>query len=141
MAFEMFMYRMRRIAFGSGFGVATLVLLTVMIADRALGRDVLMIVPHDPATVELNRALFEPGDSVAELYGNPLTESVRVILPPADHFLRPEEDPSLVLLTVDKQEGENPLQARTLWFFAKFVVPAFVLLGLVGFLLPRPRYA
>ena len=87
--------------------------------------------------MELNRALYTTGDAVAELYGNPLAEPVRVIMPPADRLLRPQEDPALLLLEVDKQKGENPLQAQTVWLFTKFAIAAFATLGLLGFLVPR----
>ena len=132
-------YKLRKMAIGFGFGAAALVLLTAVIVDRTLGQGVLIISPHDPSTVELNRALYAPGDSVAELYGNPLSKPVRVILPSPENLIRPEEDTSLLLLRVDKQKGENPLQAKTIWFFGKFAVIGLSLIGLAGFALPRPK--
>jgi hypothetical protein len=128
---------LRRSAFTVGFGGMVVVLLAVMTADRALGQDVLMIAPHKPAVVELNRMLYAAGDPVPQLYGNPLSAPTRVVLPSQERLLRPQEDPALLLLRVDKQRGENPLQTRTLWFFAKFAVPGLALLGLLGFALPR----
>jgi hypothetical protein len=115
----------------------TLLLVVVAAADRWLGRDVLMIVPHDPAAVEMNRSLFLPGDPVPAIYGNPMRERVRVIAPDPEHLIRPDEDPSLLLLRVDKGAGENPLQARTLWFLARYLVPLAWLVGLAGLVLPR----
>jgi hypothetical protein len=35
-----------------------------------------------------------------------------------EKFVHPEELPSLTLLPVDKQKGENPLQVKTVYFFA-----------------------
>jgi hypothetical protein len=134
-------YLIRRIAFAAGFGGVALVLVALFTADRALGRDVLMIAPHRPAVVELNRMLYAEGDPVPQLYGNPLSEKARVILPAEEKLIRPEEDPALLLFRVDKHQGENPLQAQTLWFFAKFALPALALLGLSGFALPRRRAA
>ena len=131
--------RVRRALLGLGFGGAVLLVLSAFAIDRALGQDVLLIVPHDSATVELNRGLFQPGDLVADVYGNPLREPVRVILPAAQRLIRPPEDPDLVLLPVDKAAGENPLQARTLWFAFRFAVPAALLLGVIGLFLPRGR--
>ena len=128
---------MQRGALTLGFGGAVLLLLAAIVADRGFGQDVLIIAPSDPTTIELNRAMFVSGDSVAELYGNPLSQPVRVILPSAASIVRPAEDPSLVLLKVDKQKGENPLQAQTVWLFAKLVVPALTLFGLVGLFLRR----
>jgi len=48
-------------------------------------------------------------------------------------LIRPPQDPKLALLPVDKQQGENPLQAKTVWFVAKWASigsGAFVLLVL-----------
>ena len=132
-----FKHRLRRFAFVLGFGGATLALLVAFGVDRLLGKDVWIIAPHSPETIELNRALYEPDDPVADLYGNSLSEPVRVILPSGEQLIRPEEDPSMVLLKVDKQAGENPLQASTLWFFVKYLSPALALLGLVGFAFSR----
>ncbi len=129
--------RLRVPALILGLGGAILVLLLVTGIDRALGQDVLLIQAHDEGTVELNRSLFLEGDPVAEIYGNPLSQAVRVISPDKSRLLRPAEDESLLLLQVDKRSGENPLQAQTLWFFAKFAVPVLLLLGLVGLFLPR----
>ncbi len=127
----------RKSLFLIGFGGSALLLILAVIADLALSTDVLLLVPHAPATVELNRALFIPGDSVAELYGNPLDEPVRILLPDPDRLIRPEEDSSLLLLPVDKESGENPLQVQTIWFFVKPAVPAAFLLGMIGFMVPK----
>ena len=135
----MIRHRLRPLAFLVGFGGAALLALTAVGLDRGFGQDVLLIAPHDEAAVELNRGLYSPPEPVAALYGNALSKPVRVILPAEDHLIRPEEDPSLVLLKVDKQKGENPLQAQTVWFLAKFVLPGLFLMGLAGFLLPRRR--
>ena len=132
-------YGLRRWAFGLGFGGAVLVMLTALTTDKVLGQDVLIISPHDESTVQLNRALYVSGDPVADLYGNPLSEPVRVILPAKDHLIRPQEDESLLLLKVDKQKGENPLQAQTVWFFARFALAGLTLLGITGFFLPRRK--
>jgi hypothetical protein len=134
-------YALRRIAFLTGFGGMAALLVALLAADRLLGRDVLMIAPHPPAVVELNRLLYSEGDPVPQLYGNPLSGTTRVIMPDKEKLLRPEEDPALLLFRVDKQLGENPLQARTLWFFAKFAIPALALIGLTGFAFPRRRVA
>jgi len=137
----MIKYLLRRVAFMVGFGGLVVVLIAVITADRALGKDVLMIAPHRPSVVDLNRMLYADGDPIPPLYGNPLSAETRVILPTKDRLVRPEEDPTLLLFRVDKQRGENPLQTQTLWFFAKFIVPGLALLGLLGFALPRRRPA
>jgi hypothetical protein len=128
-------------AFVLGFGGAAAVLAAAASVDLVLGEDVLMIAPHDPSVVELNRELYAPGEPVAELYGNPLSETTRVVAPAQERLIRPDEEPALLLLQVDKLGGENPLQTRTVWFFTKFAAPALLLLGLLGFALPRRRNA
>ena len=129
--------RIRPFALVAGFGGALLLIGLAMILDRGFGEDVRMISPHDASTVQVNQALYIPGDPVAEIYGNPLSNPVRVIAPDADHLLRPGEDPSAVLLTVNKQHGENPLQARTVWLFAKAGALGLALFGLAALAFPR----
>ena len=129
--------RIRPWALVAGFGGALLALGLAMIIDRGFGAEVRLISPHDSSTVEVNRALYLPGDPVAEIYGNPLSKPVRVIAPDSDQLVRPEEDPSAVLLSVDKQRGENPLQARTVWLFAKAGALGMTLFGLAALAFPR----
>ncbi len=121
------------------FGGALLVLVVAFTVDRSLGRDLLLIQPHDEATVELNRSLYLEGDAVAEIYGNPLSQPLRVISPDEQYLIVPDEDPSLLLMRVNKSLGQNPLQAQTLWFFAKFLVPALALVGVGALFLPRRK--
>ena len=71
--------------------------------------------------------------------GNPLSEPVRIVLPAGDKMIRPMEDTSLLLLPVNKSAGENPLQARTVWLFARYLGAGFLVLGLAGLLMPRRR--
>jgi virulence-associated protein VagC len=136
-----FLQSIRPLAIGVGFGGALLGLLVALVLVFGLGKEVTLIAPHDPSTVEVNRALHGPGEPVAEIYGIPTKEKVTIIAPDGDRLIRPEEDPSLLLMKVDKQAGENPLQARTVWFFAKPVLPALLLLGIVGLFLPKRREA
>ena len=129
--------KLRPLMLWAGFGGAVVALAGALLVVGLLGREVVLITPFDESTVELNRALHSPGDPVAEIYGNPMGQTVRIIAPDKDHLIRPTEEPSLLLLQVDKQKGENPLQAQTIWFFSKFAIPGFVLVGIVGLLLPR----
>lgn len=129
--------RIRPFAMVAGFGGALLVPGMAVTVDRGLGEEVLLVSPHESSTVEVNRALYVPGDPVAEIYGNPLSSPVRVISPDPERMMRPEEDRSLVLLAVNKQRGENPLQARTVWLFAKAGTLGLALLGLAALVLPR----
>ncbi len=130
-------YRLRTPALFLGFGGLALLLVAALTIDRGLGKDVLLIAPHDASVVELNRGLFLPGDSVADIYGNPLSKPVRVIGPEQDRLIRPQENPDLLLLSVNKIAGENPLQAQTIWFFTKLISPFLLVLGVLGFFLPR----
>jgi len=132
-------YKLRKPAFLLGFGGLAILLLGALFLDRGLGKEVLLIAPHAPIIVEVNRGLFLAGDPVAELYGNPLSQAVRVVRPESGKLIRPEEDPNLLLLQVNKLAGENPLQARTVWFFTKLAVPVLFVFGLLGFFLPRRR--
>jgi len=131
--------RLRGMVFILGFGGAVLVLLVAATMDLALSEQVVMIAPHDPSVVHLNRGLSMPGDPVPQLYGNPMSNEVRVVMPDRDHLVRPEEDDSLLLMKVDKLKGENPLQTRTVWFVSRFAIAGFVMAGLLGFALPRRR--
>lgn len=98
----------------------------------AWGRNVLLIVPHSPEAVEINRSLWVAGDDVVPLYGNPMGQSVRILFAHPSRVVVPPEDPALVLYRVDKQKGENPLQEQTVWYFAG-ILQAAVLAG-VAFL-------
>ncbi len=129
--------RIRPFALVTDFGGALLLLGMAMSLDRGLGEEVRIISPHESSTVEVNRALYVPGDPVAEIYGNPLSSPVRVISPDPERMMRPEEDRSLVLLAVNKQCGENPLQARTVWLFAKAGTLGLALLGLASLVFSR----
>lgn len=110
--------------------------------DRFAAQEVQMIAPRPAEVVKLNRTLWEEGDPVAEIYGLPTGEPTRVVLAAGDRLFRPAEDPSLLLLRVDKQAGQNPLQARTVWFVAWRAAGAALLGGLLslgGVLLWRRR--
>jgi hypothetical protein len=120
-----------------GLSGAFLVLITAVILDFGLGQEIRMISPHDSSTVEINQALYMPGDPVAEVYGNPLSNPVRLIAPDKSHIIRPKEDASIMLFSVDKQNGENPLQARTVWLFTKFLALGLGFFGLTALLFPK----
>ena len=130
-------YRLRQLAIRIGFGGAALLLLAAAGLDLALGEQVLLIAPHDAGIVELNRMLYLPEDPVVEIYGNPLSAPVRVILRARDRLIQPSEEPTLLLLPVDKRKGENPLQAKTVWFLFRHVAGGLILLGILGFFWPR----
>ena len=120
-----------------GFSGAALLLLTALILDRAFGRDVVMIVPHAPEVVDINRLTYEAGEPVAEIYGLPGGERYRVILPDKARIIIPEEDPKLTLLKVAPQAGDHPLQAKTVWFVATRGAPVLIILGVIALFFPR----
>jgi hypothetical protein len=129
--------RIRPFALVAGFGGALFALGLAMTLDRVFGVEVRLISPHGASTVEVNKALYLPGDPVEEIYGNALSSPVRVIAPDQDRVLRPDEDQTVVLLSVNKQLGENPLQARTVWLFAKLGALGLGLLGVAALAFPR----
>lgn len=111
--------------------------------------DAYVIAAKSPELVKDNKESFDPREPketdqayrkrVMEIYGNPMDHTDPVLFVPKERFIRPSEAPELVLLPVDKQKGENPLQVKSLYFFAKYIVmasgAAFVLLlGLHSFL-------
>jgi hypothetical protein len=93
--------------------------------------DAYLIAAKSPEMVQANQALADPRDpkesdaayhkKVMEIYGNPVDYKTPVVFVPANKFVHPKEAPELVLLPVDKEKGENPLQVKSLYFFAKYV--------------------
>jgi hypothetical protein len=125
--------------------LALLLPLAAFLADRAWGQEVRILSAHEPSVVELNRALWSPGDPVAEIYGNPMSAATRVLLTSHSTVLHPQEDSSLSLLPV-ASGGERPLQVQTLWWAVRLGeigagAAMVVLLALAHFLLRRQRAA
>ena len=113
------------------------------LADLGWGREVLLIAPHDPSVVTLNRSLWSAGDPVAAVYGSPMSEPTRVLLVGDQEVLRPEEDPTLSLLPVDSA-GKRPIQIRTLWWAVRLAIAGLgaatvALLGISLFARRRAR--
>ncbi len=121
---------MFRLALGS----ATALLLAAWGTDRLLGGDVLLIAPHDAATVRLNRTLYVPGDPVADIYGNPLSKPIRVVILSRRALMHPPEDPKQVLLAVGGARGDHPLQVQTMWFVTRYLVAALLAVAAVSWL-------
>jgi hypothetical protein len=113
-------------------------------ADRWMSMDVTLITPHDPDVVAFERDMFSEGDPVPELYGIPMEQSARVFRPDPSRLVFPTEDPGLVLMRVDKQAGENPLQVKTIWFLVRWATVGLVglaagLMAIAGFVRWRQR--
>lgn len=98
-----------------GLLVALALPLTAFLADTGLGREVLLISPHDPSMVKVNRSVWTLGDSVADVYGNPMSKPIRVLLFPGLQVIHPDEDPELALVPLTGG-AHRPIQVRTLWW-------------------------
>lgn len=101
-----------------------------------------LIAGHDPSAVEVNQAIFEPPkgaakdskayrDAVMRIYGSQTDEPTKVVFVPAEKFKHPAELPSLTLLPLDKSKNENPLQVKTVYFFAPKFMLGFAAGGFV----------
>ena len=109
--------------------------------DRGAGIDLLIVTAADDASVAANRGLWEmdgsPRSEVSSIYGTPAKEPVRIVFVAADRVLRPKEDPSLSLYLL--RQGDHPLQAQTLYFFALPTAIGALLTGAVLLLLGRRK--
>ena len=115
--------------------------------------DAYLIAAKSPQMVQANQALFdarEPQESdaayrkrVMEIYGNPVDYQTPVLFVSREKFVHPKEAPDLVLLPVDKEKGENPLQLKSLYFFARYVAmgsfAAFAALLVLFLILRKPE--
>jgi hypothetical protein len=114
-----------KIALFLGAAGLILSLAAMWILPAVFGRTVVLLAtPNAPEIVESNRALWEKGEPVAPIYGTPIGEPMTILFAERERIIVPPEDPSLTLYTVDKSKGQNPLQAQTARFAAKY--------GLIG---------
>jgi len=101
-----------------------------------------MIAGKDPGTFQMNEELFDPPkgaskeskdyrDEVLRIYGVPTDETTRVLFWPAEKFIHPKQLPGLTILPVYKEKGENPLQVKTVFFFATRMALGAAIVGLV----------
>ncbi len=98
-----------------------------------------LIPAKDPALVEQEKILFDPAGmdrkspqyrkAVISLYGLPTDETTALVFVPAEKYVRPSELPEITILPIDKEKGENPMQVKTLWFFAKYLAGGAALTG------------
>lgn len=116
-----------------GIGV-TLILVFYL---NAKSKQVVLIVPHDPIVIETNKSMFTSGDDVIEIYGNSLSGKTKVVILDDKKLIRPTEDPNLLLMPVDKQKSENPLQWQTVELILWPVLIAFLIDALIGYFLIR----
>jgi hypothetical protein len=90
----------------------------------------------------MEKVLWVKGDPVADIYGIPSNQKTRIVLVDKARLIHPVEDPTLVLLPVDKNMGENPLQIKTVWFvtrYVSFALASISILAFTGFILLRRR--
>ncbi len=110
--------RIAKAGAAGGVGLALLLPTAAFVFEAWGGRDVWLISqPFDEGMVEAQRSLWEKGQPVPPIYGQPSNEPIRVLFPDSSKLVIPSEDPSLTLLRV--YEGDHPLQARTAWLIAK----------------------
>ena len=98
-----------------------------------------LVPAKDPALVEQEKILFEPAGmdkkspqyrkAVISIYGLPTDETTALVFVPAGKYVRPSELPEITILPIDKEKGENPMQVKTLWFFAKYLAGGAALTG------------
>ncbi len=95
------------------------ILLAAKIIDDEYSTEVLLITPKAADVVAFEKELWEEGDPVAEIYGVPTDKTIELAFADEARLIRPEEDPAVVLMRVDKVAGEKPVQLKTVWFAAQ----------------------
>jgi hypothetical protein len=116
-----------------------------------------MIAGKDPSTREIEEGLFEAPkgaskeskeyrDAVLRIYGVPTDETTSIVFEPKEKYIRPALLPSISILPVFKEKGENPWQVKTIYFLASrttlgAVVAGVFLLGLARVLRKKPAAA
>lgn len=113
--------------------IATLLILAAvavapaaMLFDRVFGRDVVLIQPHDPASVTRNRRLHASGAAIEKIYGIPLQPAVRTVSFAAAGAIRPPEDPSLHLIPVN-DVSQAPIAMGTIFAVARGAILVLLL--------------
>lgn len=97
----------------------------------------IVVNPYDESTVKLNRLGAPlPGEEdfdrkVAKIYGQPMTESIKVVFVSESKLLRPPEKPSLAIVRLDQEKREDVLQLQTIDYARPRVVAGAVVVGLV----------
>jgi hypothetical protein len=117
---------------GSQAGVAV-VLIGAWVLSAHFSSDVLFIAPNAPEAVEMERMIWEEGDPVVPIYGIPADEKQRILFADEGKIVRPEEDSNLILYRVSKEQGDNPLQEKTLWFFARWAATGLGVAAAISF--------
>lgn len=106
------------------------------------GTEAYMIAGKDPGTFSMNEELFDPPkgaskeskqyrDEVLRIYGVPTDETTTVVFWPKEKFIQPKQLPTITILPVYKEKGENPLQVKTVFFFATRAAVGAAVVGIV----------
>ena len=119
----------------AALGVGVLAWPSAWLLDRFAGREVLIVVPADAASVEANRSIWTKGEPVAPIYGTPSAAPARLLFPDESRILRPAEDPSLTLFM--EKQGEHALRSQNLLFASRYVAVGGIVAGILGLLLYR----
>ena len=101
-----------------------------------------IIAAKDPSVISVDEEIFEAPkgvakdskayrDAVMRVYGSQTDEPTKVVFVSKEKFLQPKLLPGLMLLPVDKQKGENPLQLKTVYFFAPKIMLGFSVAGFI----------
>ena len=107
-----------------------------------------LIAGKDPTAISVEEELFEPPkgaskdskeyrDAVLRIYGVPTDETTKVVFWPKEKFVHPKQLPSLTILPVYKEKGENPLQVKTVYFFASRLALGAAITAGIGAALAR----
>lgn len=112
---------------------ALLSFVLVALTDTIWGREVTLLMRlHDATERAEARAIYDPRDDVAEIYGRVEPKGhLRVIVFDDTRLITPAEDPSRRLLFVDRPAGASVLPARTLWGRAGYLMFGLAALGIV----------
>ena len=108
----------------AGLAVGVLAYPAAFAIDQAAGVDVILASRYDEAVSAIERFNWQnegsPRDpaQVAGIYGKPFNEGrpVRLVSPSKDALFHPPEAPEVTLYF--KKDSDNPLQVKSLWFFA-----------------------
>lgn len=68
---------------------------------------------------------------VMQIYGVPTEQPIRFIFVPSEKFIRPPMAPELILLPVDRNQGEDPMQLQTIHFARPVATGGAAFVGLL----------
>ncbi len=104
------------------FAGAAIAPVAAWFVDAKMSKDVILITPAPPDIVELNKAMWSKGEPVANIYGEPVDKSIRVVRPDPRDVIVPEENPSMILMNAGGER--HPLQVQTVWVAVKYGSPS-----------------